>query len=41
MDKAAIIPTDEEGDLAQEEQAKLSAFRDFVDTLDMDDLEEA
>lgn len=41
MDKAAIIPTDEEGDLAQEDQAKLSAFRDFVDTLDMDDLEEA
>jgi hypothetical protein len=37
MDKAGIVPT-EQDDLADEE--KLSAFRDFVDTLDIDDLEE-
>jgi bifunctional DNase/RNase len=40
MDKAAIVPSEEEADVPKEEQEKLSAFRDFVDTLDMDDLEE-
>jgi hypothetical protein len=40
MDRAAIVPSKEEADLPEEEQEKLSVFRDFVDTLDMDDLEE-
>ncbi len=39
MDKAGIIPTEQE-DLSEEEEQKLSAFRDFVDTLDLDDLEQ-
>lgn len=39
MDKAGIVPTEQE-DLSEEEEQKLSAFRDFVDTLDMDDLEQ-
>ncbi len=41
MDRAAIVPSKEDADLPAEEQEKLSVFRDFVDTLDMDDLEEA
>ncbi len=40
MDRAAIVPSEEEPDLPKEVQERLSAFRDFVDTLDMDDLEE-
>lgn len=40
MDRAAIVPSEEEADLPKELQERLSAFRDFVDTLDMDDLEE-
>jgi bifunctional DNase/RNase len=40
MDRAAIVPSEEEADLPKEVQERLSAFRDFVDTLDMDDLEE-
>jgi bifunctional DNase/RNase len=40
MDRAAIVPSKEDADLPEEEQEKLSVFRDFVDTLDMDDLEE-
>jgi len=41
MDKAGIVPAEQE-DLTESEDAdKLSAFRDFVDTLDMDDLEGA
>jgi bifunctional DNase/RNase len=41
MDTAGIIPTEQE-DLTEEEEQKLSAFRDFVDTLDIDieDLEQ-
>jgi bifunctional DNase/RNase len=39
MDKAAIVPSEQE-DLTEEEEEKLSAFRDFVDTLDIDDLEQ-
>jgi bifunctional DNase/RNase len=40
MARAAIVPSKEDADLPEEEQEKLSVFRDFVDTLDMDDLEE-
>ena len=40
MDRAAIVPSKEDADLPREEEEKLSVFRDFVDTLDMDDLEE-
>ncbi len=40
MDKAGIVPSDGESVVAGEDEEKLSAFRDFVDTLDMDDLEE-
>lgn len=39
MDRAGIIPTEEE-EMTEEEDQQLSAFRDFVDTLDIDDLEE-
>ncbi|HUW95587.1 MAG TPA: bifunctional nuclease family protein [Anaerolineae bacterium] len=40
MDRAGIVPSDEEDVLASEDEEQLSAFRDFVDTLDMDDLKE-
>lgn len=40
MARAAIVPSKEDADLPEDEQEKLSVFRDFVDTLDMDDLEE-
>jgi bifunctional DNase/RNase len=40
MDRAGIVPSDEEDVIASEDEEQLSAFRDFVDTLDMDDLEE-
>jgi hypothetical protein len=38
MDRAGIVPSEQE-DVTEEEE-KLSAFRDFVDTLDIDDLGE-
>lgn len=38
MDRAGIIPSEQE-DVTEDEE-KLSAFRDFVDTLDIDDLGE-
>jgi bifunctional DNase/RNase len=40
MDKAGIVPSDGESVVAAEDEEHLSAFRDFVDTLDMEDLEE-
>jgi bifunctional DNase/RNase len=40
MDKAGIVPSDGESVVACEDEEQLSAFRDFVDTLDMEDLEE-
>jgi bifunctional DNase/RNase len=39
MDKAGIVPSEQE-DLTEEEVEQLSAFRDFVDTLDIDDLDQ-
>jgi bifunctional DNase/RNase len=39
MDKAGVMPTEEE-DLTECDEEQLSAFRDFVDTLDLDDLEQ-
>jgi len=39
MNTAGIVPSEQE-DLTEEEEEQLSAFRDFVDTLDMDDLEQ-
>jgi bifunctional DNase/RNase len=39
MDKAGIVPSEQE-DLTEEEEEKLSVFRDFVDTLDIDDLDQ-
>lgn len=38
MDQAAITPESEEGELSKEEEEKLSIFRDFIDSLDLDDL---
>lgn len=39
MDRAAIVPTeDNEERVASEDDEKLSVFRDFVDSLDLDDL---
>ena len=40
MEKAGIIPSDEHDVLSSEDEEQLSAFRDFVESLDMDDLEE-
>jgi bifunctional DNase/RNase len=40
MDKAGIVPSSEEEVGASEDEDHLSAFRDFVDTLDLDDLKE-
>ena len=37
MEKASITPEDDQGD---EESEDLSAFRDFVNTLDLDDIED-
>ncbi len=37
MEKAAIVPSEEEG-LTEEEEERLAPFRDFVDGLDLDDL---
>ncbi len=42
MEKAAVLPEEEveaEGAVAPEEPGKLDAFKDFVDSLDLDDLE--
>jgi bifunctional DNase/RNase len=38
MDKAGIVPSSEEDLTVCEDEEQLSAFRDFVDTLDLDDL---
>lgn len=42
MDQAAITPDEEIGTtgLSKEEEEKLSVFRDFVDSLDLDDLDQ-
>lgn len=41
MDQAAITPDEElAAGLSEEEEEKLSVFRDFVDSLDLDDLAE-
>ena len=40
MDKAGIVPSSEHDEVTAEDEEKLAAFRDFVDTLDLDDLEE-
>jgi bifunctional DNase/RNase len=40
MDRAGIVPSEEQDSLLGEDEEKLSAFRDFVDSLDLDDLEE-
>ena len=40
MDRAGIVPSSEGDALASEDEEQLSAFRDFVDTLDLDDLKE-
>jgi bifunctional DNase/RNase len=37
MEKASVIPEDDQG---EEEGEDLSAFRDFVNTLDLDDIED-
>ena len=42
MEKAAVLPEEEveaEGAASPEEAGKLDAFKDFVDSLDLDDLE--
>jgi uncharacterized protein len=39
MENAGIVPEDDiSGAVSQEEEEKLSAFSDFIDTLDLDDL---
>jgi len=39
MDRAAIVPTEEnEEEITSEDEEKLAVFRDFVDSLDLDDL---
>ncbi len=40
MDSAGIVPAEDHEELTAEDQEKLSVFRDFVDTLDLDGLEE-
>jgi bifunctional DNase/RNase len=40
MDRAGITPSEEQEFPLCEDEEKLSVFRDFVDTLDLDDLEE-
>jgi bifunctional DNase/RNase len=40
MDRAGIVPSSEEDEVSPDDEEKLAAFRDFVDTLDLDDLEE-
>jgi bifunctional DNase/RNase len=40
MDKAGIVPSGDEAELVLEDEEQLSAFRDFVDSLDLDDIEE-
>jgi hypothetical protein len=40
MDRAGIVPSEEEDLAACADEEKLSVFRDFVDSLDLDDLEE-
>lgn len=38
MDKAGITLQDEDGKVSPEEDEKLTVFRDFINTLDLDDL---
>ena len=38
MDRAAIAPTEEEPPAPPEEDEKLGVFREFLETLDLDDL---
>jgi hypothetical protein len=39
MDKVSIVPEEDiSGRMTEEEEEKLSAFSDFIDTLDLDDL---
>ncbi len=40
MERAGVVPSEQEDLTEAEDQEKLSAFRDFVDTLDIDDLGE-
>ncbi|MFQ6014631.1 MAG: bifunctional nuclease family protein [Anaerolineae bacterium] len=40
MDQAAIVPEADRESLSKEEEEKLAPFKDFVDTLDLDDLGE-
>ncbi len=40
MDRAGIVPSEEQDELTCEDEEKLAVFRDFVDSLDLDDLEE-
>jgi bifunctional DNase/RNase len=40
MDRAGIVPSEEQDELTGEDEEKLSVFRDFVDSLDLDDLKE-
>jgi bifunctional DNase/RNase len=40
MDRAGIVPSSEEDVVTGEDEERLAAFRDFLDTLDLDDLEE-
>jgi bifunctional DNase/RNase len=40
MDRAGIVPSEEQDELTGEDEEKLAVFRDFVDSLDLDDLEE-
>jgi len=43
LDKAGILlpPKGEEGELSEDELSKLTPFKDFIDTLNMDDLEKS
>ncbi|MBI5876271.1 MAG: bifunctional nuclease family protein [Chloroflexi bacterium] len=42
MDSAGIVPEEDiSGSVSSEEEARLSAFSDFIDTLDLDDLGKA
>ncbi|MDH4208447.1 MAG: bifunctional nuclease family protein [Anaerolineae bacterium] len=40
MDKAGIVPSSEQDEELGEDEEKLAVFRDFLDSLDLDDLEE-
>lgn len=40
MERAGIVPSQEKETLTPEEEEKLAPFRDFVDSLDLDDMDE-